>query len=126
MSEENEMKKGLSLGVSFTSMCLFFSGCSASLDADKVYGEITQETDFLKKAGFWDFPELMYNFGISAKRWAPVIIVFSILAGCVVYQIFKKNKEVQKWAVSNLVIKIPAGIFILVYLYCFLYGVFNL
>ena len=73
-----------------------------------------------------NLPEHWYNFGIYAKRWAAVIIVASIVLGWVIFDIFKKNREVQKWAFDLMVIRIPAFTFIIVYLYAFLYRMLNL
>ena len=73
-----------------------------------------------------NLPEHWYNFGIYAKRWAAVIIVASIVLGGVIFDIFKKNREVQKWAFDLMVIRIPAFTFIIVYLYAFLYRMLNL
>lgn len=70
-------------------------------------------------------PAMWYNFCIVMKMWAPVIIVGSILIGMLVYDVFKKNKEIQKWAVSVLIIKIPSFVFIGVYVFAFIYGVMN-
>lgn len=75
---------------------------------------------------FWDLPEVWYNFGIMCKRWAPVLICSCLLVGIVLMELFKKNKEVQKWVLSFLIIRIPLVTFILVYVYCLLYGAFNL
>lgn len=73
-----------------------------------------------------NLPEYWYNVGVYAKRWAPMIIVASMVLGGVIYDIFKKNREVQKWAFDLLVIRIPLITFVLVYLYAFLYRMLNL
>lgn len=70
-------------------------------------------------------PEMWYNFCIVSKRWAPVIIVASFLIGFTIYDVFKKNKEIQKWAFSLLMVKIPLFVFVAIYAFAFLYGVFN-
>ena len=73
-----------------------------------------------------NLPEHWYNFGVYAKRWAAVIIIGSIVIGWVIYDIFKKNREVQKWAFDLLIVRIPVFTFIIVYLYAFLYRMLNL
>lgn len=70
-------------------------------------------------------PAMWYNFCIVMKMWAPVIIVGSVLVGMLVYDVFKKNREIQQWAVSVLIIKIPLFVFIGVYVFAFIYGVMN-
>lgn len=73
----------------------------------------------------WDIPKLWYDTCIVCKRWAPVVIVGSILLGIILLEIFKTNKEIQKFAWMVLIIKIPLIAIIFVYMYSFLYGVFN-
>lgn len=91
-----------------------------SAEAQTVVEE--QKTSF----SVMNLPEHWYNFGIYAKRWAAVIIVASMLLGWVIFDIFKKNREVQKWAFDLMVVRIPAFTFIIVYLYAFLYRMLNL
>ena len=73
-----------------------------------------------------NLPEYWFNFGIYAKRWAAVIMVGSLACGWIVYDIFKRNKEVQKWALDLLIIRIPFFTFLIVYVYAFLYRMLNL
>lgn len=73
-----------------------------------------------------NLPEYWFNFGVYAKRWAAVVIVASLAGGWIVYDIFKKNREVQKWALGLLVIRIPIFTFLIVYVYAFLYRMLNL
>jgi len=75
---------------------------------------------------FFDFPELWYNTCIVCKRWAPVLMCGCWLAGAVLLDVFRKNKEVQKWIWSVLIFKVPGFTFLFVYIYSFLYGIFNL
>lgn len=70
-------------------------------------------------------PELWYATCITAKRWAPVIMVGSFLIGFILFQLFRKNKEIQKFALTTLMIKVPAIVFVAVYVYAFLYGILN-
>lgn len=73
-----------------------------------------------------NLPEYWFNFGIYAKRWAAVIMVSSLACGWIVYDIFKRNKEVQKWALDVLIIRIPVFTFLIIYVYAFLYRMLNL
>lgn len=73
-----------------------------------------------------NLPEYWFNFGVYVKRWAAVIIVASLAGGWIVYDIFKKNREVQKWALGLLIIRIPIFTFLIVYVYAFLYRMLNL
>lgn len=73
-----------------------------------------------------NLPEYWFNFGIYAKRWAAVIMVSSLACGWIVYDIFKRNKEVQKWAFDVLIIRIPVFTFLIIYVYAFLYRMLNL
>ena len=75
---------------------------------------------------FLSLPEVYYNACVIAKRWAPLVMVISFLVGFVIYDVFKKNKEIQKWAFSLLMLKIPLFVFIGVYVFSYLYGVLNL
>lgn len=75
---------------------------------------------------FGNLPEYWFNFGIYAKRWAAVIMVSSLALGWIVYDIFKRNKEVQKWAFDVLIVRIPAFTFLIIYVYAFLYRMLNL
>ena len=76
--------------------------------------------------GFLDLPELWYNFCIVFKRWAVVIIVGSLLLGLVIYSVFGKTRDIQKWAFDLLILKIPIFTFILVYVFAGLYKAMNL
>lgn len=57
--------------------------------------------------------------------WAPWVMSGSILSGIAVYEIFKSNKEIRRFAYGVLMFKVPIVLFIFVYLYSFLYWVFN-
>ena len=70
-------------------------------------------------------PEHWYNFSIYLKRWAPVVIVGSLVLGWVVYDVFKRNREVQKWAFSLLIVRIPVITLLVVYVYSALYRMLN-
>lgn len=71
-------------------------------------------------------PELWYYTCSVCKRWAPVVIIGCILLGILLIEIFKTNKEIQKFAWTVLILKVPLVVFLFVYMYSFLYGVFNL
>ena len=73
-----------------------------------------------------NLPEYWFNFGVYVKRWAAVVIVASLAGGWIVYDIFKKNREVQKWALGLLIIRIPIFTLLIVYVYAFLYRMLNL
>ena len=64
---------------------------------------------------------LWYNGSIYAKRWVPVIVVGSMLLGWIIYDIFKKVREIQKRAFDLLIIKTPIFTFVALYVYSFLY-----
>ena len=119
--------------------CFLFGGCGKDEKLmDKVEQSINTEliqtnventveqAQTAYKAGVKDLPELAYNLCISMKRWAPLLMLASFIAGIVVYDSFKKNKEIQKWALTMLIFKVPAIIFVVVYVFSFLYGMFNL
>ena len=72
-----------------------------------------------------NLPELWYNGSVYAKRWAPVLIVGSLLLGWIIYDVFKKVPEVKKWALNFMIIKIPIFTLVIVYVYSFLYGMLN-
>lgn len=76
--------------------------------------------------GFLDLPELWYNFCVVYKRWACVICVGSLLAGMLVYWVFGKTRDVQKWAMDVLILRIPIFVFVLVYVFAGLYKALNL
>ncbi len=71
-------------------------------------------------------PELWYNFTVIADRWAPVVIVGSFLIGFIIYELFRKTRDIQQWAVKTLMIKLPGFVFVLVYVYSGLYKLLNL
>jgi len=73
----------------------------------------------------FDLPEIWYNTCIVCKRWAPVVICGCWLIGWIVIEIFRKNKEVQKWALQVLILKVPGFTLLFVYVYAGLYGVLN-
>lgn len=90
-----------------------------------------KENEYLQEEQKMNFsisnlPEYWFNFGIYVKRWAAVIIVASLAGGWIVFDIFKKNKEVQKWAFDLMIIRIPIFTFLIVYVYAFLYRMLNL
>lgn len=92
--------------------------------------EVTEEENLQKEQkisfSISNLPEYWFNLGIYAKRWAAVIIVTSLAGGWIVFDIFKKNREVQKWAFDLLIIRIPVFTFLIVYVYAFLYRMLNL
>lgn len=107
-------------------LCLMFTGCAQSTD---VLNDAASEQSLISgdvSVTFLDLPEVWYNTCIICKRWAPVVMVGSWIIGAVILEIFRKNKEVQKWAYSVLIFKIPGFTFLFVYVYTYFYGVFNL
>ena len=106
------------------SMSLFLTSCQKATLED-VVNDTATGTSNVTKRGFSSIPEILYDFAVLGKRWAPVVIVGSILCGAVVYEIFKKNKEIQKFALVTLIIKIPVLVLVVVYMYAFLYGMLN-
>ena len=75
---------------------------------------------------FLEFHELWYNFGIICKSWVPAILVLCWLAAIILWDVFKRNNEIRKWILSFLVIRIPLILLLVTYVYCGLYGKFNL
>ena len=69
------------------------------------------------------------DLNTSHRAWfykmPAVIIVGSILAGMLIYDVFKKNREIQQWAFKVLIVKIPLFTFVGVYLFAFIYGILN-
>lgn len=139
-----KVKKYLILAFAVCVMALLLGGCGKKQKDDffdnvesQIHTEIENGTQNQQKEtavedttkvsfSLSNLPEHWYNFGIYAKRWAAVIIVASMLLGWIIFDIFKKNREVQKWAFDLLVVRIPAITFIVVYLYAFLYRMLNL
>lgn len=110
------------------SMAVFLTGCSTSQNAKDVIEESVKNVQSIASGDpirVFSFPEIYYNFCITMDRWAAVIIVFSFLAGIILYDIFKKNKEIKKWALSVLIWKVPVFVFVGVYVYSWLYGAFT-
>lgn len=62
-------------------------------------------------------PMFWYKSCLYLRKWASVIIVGSIFAGSILYEIFKKNAEIRKFALVNLCIKIPIIYTVIVYAY---------
>lgn len=71
-------------------------------------------------------PELWYNFTIIADRWVPVIVVGSFLTGFLIKELFRKTRDIQKWATDTLMIKIPIIAMVAVPIYGGLYKLLNL
>ena len=125
---------GVILGMLF--LILMFGGCGKQEQGDfleQLQGEISTEmvasgeqTEIKSTVSVLSLPEHWYNFSIYMKRWAPVIIVASLILGWLLYDIFKKNREVQKWAFDFLIIRIPVFTLIIVYVYAILYRMLNL
>lgn len=107
----------------------FFDSVELQIGSEMENSETIKEQDNQKDSSQFhvlNLPEHWYNFGIYAKRWAAVVIVGSIVTGWVIFDVFKKNREVQKWAFGLMILRIPVFTFILVYLYAFLYRMLNL
>jgi len=132
------LKKWL-FGLLFAIMSISFAGCSAMpqdmsalIEEQKVdeAKEKAKEKGEEVEGGINHFtkvsiPEFWYQTCSVLKRWAPVFIVGSILLGILLIEVFRKNKEIQKFAWTVLIFKVPLITFIFVYVYAFLYGVFN-
>lgn len=108
-------------------LAFFLSGCGETdvnvlVEGKQQESGIVSEMNTLMQDGI---PELWYRTCLVCKRWAPVIIVGCILLGILLIEIFK-TKEIQKFALTVLILKIPLVVILFVYVYSFLYGVFNL
>lgn len=110
----------------------FLAGCSGDAllggtdgvavdEQTQKVAELLEGADAGIKSGIWNFSEFWYTFCINYDRWACVIIVLSILVGIILYDVFKKNREIQRWALSVLSIRVPCITFIMVYVFGFLY-----
>lgn len=71
-------------------------------------------------------PELWYNFTVVADRWAAVVIVGSFLIGFLIKEVFRKTRDIQKWAVDTLMIKVPIFVVVLVFVYSGIYRLLNM
>lgn len=112
----------LFLGTSFVSC----GGKSATADAvENTELEISEE-DMMKPQSMMSVPAFLYNVCVIMKEWVAFVTIASIFIGCVVYDTFKKNREIQKWALSVLIFKIPIIINVVVNGYAILYSVYNL
>lgn len=70
-------------------------------------------------------PEAWNALSVRCMTWAPWVMGGSVLSGILVYEVFKSNKEIRRFAYSVLMFKVPIVLFVFVYLYKFLYWVFN-
>ncbi len=114
----------------FISMFALFvcSGCSRKEvyeEAGVELGIVEEGWENTKPDSLMSIPAMWYNFCVIMKMWAAVIIVGSILAGMLIYDVFKKNREIQQWAFKVLIVKIPLFTFVGVYLFAFIYGILN-
>lgn len=123
------IKNKICMSLLLISICLMFAGCEqASLDdiIDEPFSvESHEEISAGRIYGLSGLPELWYDSAILCKRWAALFIVGSILLGLLLMDVFRTNKEIKKFALTILVIKLPIIFLLVVYLYTFLYGVFN-
>lgn len=71
-------------------------------------------------------PEVWYNFTVIADRWVPVIVVGSFLIGFLIKELFRKTRDIQKWATDTLMIKVPIVTIVAVPVYGALYKLLNL
>ena len=69
--------------------------------------------------------EMLYDFCISMKQYAPFVMVGSFIFGVIIFRLFRKEKTIQKHALFTFILGIPALMFISTYFVCFLYGCFN-
>lgn len=110
-----------------TLLAFLLVGCGET-NADAILQNSAEQLQDIASGGTFsvpNLPEIYYNFCILFRRWAAVIIVFSLLTGFLLFDIFRKNKEVQKWAVGVLIIRIPLITFVGIYVFAFLYGFLN-
>lgn len=123
------MKKCVIICIFVMLVSIFFTGCN-NVDSDDganayVYEQTKETSSISHSATFWDLPELWYNAASKCKIWALFAIGGSWITGCAVMEIFRKTKEIKQWSRNILIFKIPGFIFLFVYVYSFLYGVFN-
>ena len=87
--------------------------------------EVTEES-MQKPQSLMSVPAFLYNVCVILKEWVAFITIVSMLAGLIIYDTFKKNREIQKWALSVLIFKIPLFANLAVNGYAILYSVYNL
>ena len=109
---------------------LIDQGSETAKDVGQEVGQAAGQVADTVSSGYQEFrfstiPEFWYSTCVTAKRWAPVLIVGSILLGLSIYSIFKKNKDIQRFALMTLILRIPLVVLLFVYVYAFLYGVLN-
>lgn len=113
--------------VLFLCICTLFLG-ACSTDNDSVYDQVTDQLtlDKLEQMsngvdGYISASQYL-QWCQNAKLYMIPIIVGSELFGIAVVGLFRKEKNIQKWAIRVFVIGIPLIVLLVVYVACYLYG----
>lgn len=109
-------------------LCLLMTLSLGGCDNNKIYSNVDSNiikerlTDSSIGATGYISAERFLAFCEKLKLVSIPVIIICIVAGCIIYRVFRNDKQIQKRAIKTLIIGIPAIMLLFVYGSCYMYG----